>query len=142
MDRSVTSTPHDIINPDTLASPVGFSHAVVAAAGRTVYLGGQTGHDAAGELVSDDVAEQFAQAAYNVCQALDAAGASHLDLVSLQIFTTDVAEYRSRLDDLGAAYRKHFGQHYPAIALFEVKGLFDPAARVELVGIAVVPAQR
>jgi hypothetical protein len=28
---------------------------------------------------------------------------------------------------------------YPAISFFAVKGLFDPAALVELVGIAVVP---
>lgn len=142
MDRPVGSTPHDFINPETLPDPVGFSHAVVAAEGRTVYLGGQTGLDVSGQIVSDDIAEQFAQAAHNISQALTAANASHLDLVSLMIYTTDVAEYRARLSDLGAAYRKHFGRHYPAIALFEVKGLFDPAAKIELVGIAVVPPER
>ncbi|HYO61242.1 MAG TPA: RidA family protein, partial [Actinomycetota bacterium] len=43
------------------------------------------------------------------------------------------------LAEIGAAYREHFGRHYPAMALFEVSGLFEPDALVELVGVAVVP---
>ena len=38
-----------------------------------------------------------------------------------------------------AAWRRHFGRHFPAVALFEVRGLFDPRAKVELVGVAVIP---
>jgi hypothetical protein len=49
------------------------------------------------------------------------------------------AAYRAALAELGAAYRRHLGRHYVATALFEVAGLFDPAAKVELVGTAVVP---
>jgi enamine deaminase RidA (YjgF/YER057c/UK114 family) len=127
------------LNPPTLAAPAGFSHAVVAAPGRTIYLGGQAAHDASGDLVGDSIAEQFAQAAANVVAALDAAGARPEHLVSMQIYVTDAEVYRGALADLSVAYREHFGRHYPAIALFEVTGLFDPAAMVELVCIAVVP---
>ena len=35
----------------------------------------------------------------------------------------------------------HFGRHYVATALFEVAGLFDPQALVELVGTAVIPEE-
>lgn len=133
------TSPHEILNPPTLAEPVGFSHAVVAADGRTIYLGGQAAHDGSGALVGESIAEQFAQAAANVVTALEAAGAAPEHLVSMQIFVTDAAEYRAALGELSAAYRTHFGRHYPAIALFEVTGLFDPAAKVELVCIAVVP---
>jgi enamine deaminase RidA (YjgF/YER057c/UK114 family) len=133
------TTPHEILNPETLAPPVGFAHAVVAAEGRTVYLGGQTGIDKDGDVVSDDLADQFSQAAANVVAALAAAGASPEHLVSMQIFVTDVAAYKARLDDLAAAYRDHFGKHYPAIALLGVAELFDPAAKVELVCTAVIP---
>lgn len=133
------TTPHEILNLPTLAEPVGFSHAVVAAPGRTVYLGGQAAHDATGKIVGDSIAEQFAQAAANVVTALEAAGGTAEHLVSMQIFVTDAAEYRTGLSELSAVYRKHFGRHYPAIALFEVTGLFDPNAKVELVCIAVVP---
>lgn len=125
-------TPHRIVNPEALAPPAGFAHAVVAAPGRTVYLGGQIGTGAT-------IADQFSEAAGNVVTALRAAGAEPEHLVSMTIFVTDVAEYRAALDPIGAAYRKHFGKHYPAMALFEVSGLFDPAALVELVAVAVVP---
>ena len=71
--------------------------------------------------------------------ATAAAGASPGDVVSLQIFTTDVDGYRSQSKAIGAAYRAEFGPHYPPMALFGVTRLFDPAALVELVGIAVIP---
>lgn len=132
------SSPHEILNPPTLAEPLGFSHAVVAASGRTVYLGGQAAHDAEGKIVGSSIAEQFAQAARNVVAALDAAGGSPEHLVSMQIFVTDVAEYRAALSEISTAYRESFGRHYPAIALMGVTELFDPAAKVELVCVAVI----
>ena len=133
------TTPHEILNPETLAKPVGFSHAVVAATGKTVYLGGQAGLDRDGKLVSDDIADQFAQAAANVVEALAAAGATPDQLVAMQIYVTDVGEYKAKLDELAKAYQSYFGKHYPAIALLGVNELFDPAAKVELVCTAVVP---
>jgi enamine deaminase RidA (YjgF/YER057c/UK114 family) len=133
------TTPHEILNPPALADPLGYSHVVVAVPGRTIYLGGQTAHDADNKLVGDTIAAQFDQAAANLVTALDAAGATPEHLVSMQIFVTDVAEYKGSLDGLADAYQKHLGRHYPAIALLEVKGLYDPEAKVELVAIAVVP---
>lgn len=133
------TAPHEILNPDSLADPVGFSHAVVAAPGRTVYLGGQAAHDKAGRITGAGMAEQFTQAASNVVTALAAAGGRPHHIVSMQIFVTDAAAYRAAVKEIGDAYRTHFGRHYPAAALFEVTGLFDPAAKVELVCIAVVP---
>ena len=132
-------TPHEILNPDNLADPVGFSHAVVASEGRTIYLAGQAGHDQDGTLVGRDLVSQFAQAAANVVAALDAAGARPEHLVSMQIFTDDVVQYRKKLPELAVVYQEHFGRHYPAIALFGVESLFDLQAKVELVCIAVVP---
>ena len=136
MDRPVTS-PHEIRNPETLPSPSGFSHAVVAQAGRTVYLAGQTAQRADGSAVAGTMAEQFDVAAHNVVLALEAAGAHPQDLVSMQIFVTDIAEYQRASKQIGEAYRRHFGRHYPAMALLEVSRLFDPRAVVELMCIAV-----
>jgi enamine deaminase RidA (YjgF/YER057c/UK114 family) len=50
---------------------------------------------------------------------------------------TDVAEYQRTSKQIGEAYRRHFGRHYPAMALLEVRRLFDPKAKVELMAIAV-----
>ena len=136
MDRPLVS-PHEIRNPDTLPRPAGFSHAIVAQAGRTVYLAGQTAQRPDGSIVAGTMAEQFEAAAGNVVLALEAAGAHPHDLVSMQIFVTDIAEYRESAKAIGEAYRRHFGRHYPAMALLEVRRLFDPAAQVELMCIAV-----
>jgi enamine deaminase RidA (YjgF/YER057c/UK114 family) len=136
MDRPLVS-PHEIRNPETLPRPSGFSQVVIAQAGRTVYLAGQTAQGAEGSIAATTVAEQFDLAARNVVLALEAAGAHPQDLVSMQIFVTDIAEYRASAKVIGEAYRRHFGRHYPAMALLEVRRLFDPAARVELVCIAV-----
>src|ERR1700704_3866960 len=122
MERPITS-PHEIRNPETLPPPMGFSHAVVAQTGRTVYLAGQTAQRRDGSLVGGTMAEQFDVAAGNVVLALEAAGAHPQDLVSLQIFVTDVTEYQRLGKEVGEAYRRHFGPHYPAMAVLEVKRL-------------------
>jgi enamine deaminase RidA (YjgF/YER057c/UK114 family) len=136
VERPVTS-PHEVVNPQTLPPAAGFSHAVIAQAGRTVYLAGQTAQRADGTIVEGTIAEQFDVAAGNVVLALEATGAHPQDLVSMQIFVTDIVEYRRLSKEIGTAYRRHFGRHYPAMALLEVRRLFDPKAAVELMAIAV-----
>ncbi len=137
MDRAV-NTPHQMLNPSTLPTPSGYTHAVVTGPGRLVFLAGQTGHRTDGSI-DEGLVEQFEQAATNVAIALEAAGAAPEHIASLQIFVTDLAGYREALGDLGAAYRRVLGRHYPATSLFEVSSLFDPSAMVELVCTAVVP---
>ncbi|MQA63069.1 MAG: RidA family protein [Actinophytocola sp.] len=138
MDGQVT-TPHGVITAPELAPPSGFAHAVAAAPGRTVYVGGQTAQDSTGAITGSTMAEQFDVAAGNVAAALRAAGAEPAHLVQLLIYVTDVAEYRASLRELAPVYRKHFGRHYPAIALLGVSELFDAEAKLELVGTAVIP---
>jgi enamine deaminase RidA (YjgF/YER057c/UK114 family) len=124
-------SPHQIVNAPELGKPSGFSHAVVAT-GRTVHLAGQIGAGAT-------IAEQFDSAAGNMLVALRAAGGDAGDLVSLQVYVTDVAAYKRSLPEIGRAWRKHFDRHYPAMGLFGVTELFEPEAQVELMGVAVLP---
>ncbi|HEX9236688.1 MAG TPA: RidA family protein [Actinomycetota bacterium] len=133
------SGPHELINPGSLAPPVGFSHAVVAAPGRMVFIGGQTAHGPEGKVAGETVAEQFQAAAANLVRVLEASGARPEHLVSVQIFVTDADAYRASLREIGQAWRRHLGKQYPAVALFEVRSLFDPAAKVELTATAVIP---
>jgi enamine deaminase RidA (YjgF/YER057c/UK114 family) len=126
----------ELINSPHLAPPVGFSHAVRA--GDTVYLAGQTASEPHGAIVGETIMEQFDVAAGNLMTALRAAGGGPDDLVSLQVFVTSVAEYKDALTSLGRVWRKHFGRRYPAMGLFGVTELFDPAAKVELMGVAVL----
>lgn len=128
---------HAQVNPEGLLPPVGFSHAVVAPSGRTVYLGGQTGHHGDGSL-DEGIVAQFGQALRNLVTVLDAAGAQVEDLVSVQLFVTDVAAYRAAPKELGQVYRDVLGRHFPAMALFGVTELYDPDALVEIVATAVI----
>ena len=132
------SREHRIVTAPGLAEPVGYAHAVAAAPGRTVFLGGQVAQGRDGVVRGKSVADQFDLAAANLVAALEAAGGRPDDLVSLLVFVTDVREYRASLPELGEAWRRHFGSRYPAIALVGVSELFEPRARVELVGVAVV----
>ena len=134
----MTDSPHQIVNPESLPTPRGFAHAVVSAPGRTVYIGGQIGNDKEGSI-PDDLVEQFDQACANVLLALADAGGEPGHVVWLQIFATDVGEYAARMEEIGEAYRKHFGKHFPAMSLLATPELFEPAARVELTGVAVIP---
>jgi enamine deaminase RidA (YjgF/YER057c/UK114 family) len=118
-----------IVNPPELPEPVGYAHAVVA--GGAVYLGGQIGE-------GQTLVEQFDSAAGKVVTALRAAGGEPDDLVSLVVYTTEIEEYRASTSELGEVWRRHFGRRYPAMALVGVAALFEPAAKVELMGVAVV----
>jgi enamine deaminase RidA (YjgF/YER057c/UK114 family) len=124
------------INPPTLPKPVGFSHAVRA--GQTVYLAGQTALGPDGDIVGETIVEQFEVAASNLLAALQGAGGVADDLVTLQVFVTDVSEYKRSLGELGAVWRRRFGRHYPAMGLFGISELFDAEAKVELMGVAVL----
>jgi len=125
-------SPHRIVNAPELGEPRGFSHAVVGT-GTTVYLAGQIGSGAT-------FVEQFDNAARNLVLALRAAGGEPDDLVSLQVFVTDVGAYKESRNELGPVWRKHFGRHYPAMGMFGVSELFETNALVELMGVAVLPA--
>ena len=130
---------HELVTSPDLPVPVGYAHAVIARSGKTVHLGGQTAQAADGTIFGTTIVEQFDLAARNVVAALHAAGGKPDDIVSLQVFVTDLGEYRASAHELGSVWRTHFGRRYPAMAVLGVTGLFDPSAMVELVGVAVIP---
>lgn len=132
-------TRHHLFDPEGLAPAVGFSHGALGAGGRILHVAGQTGHQSDGSI-DPGLVEQFAQACRSLARVIEAAGGAPDDLLSLTIYTTDVAGYRENLGPIGAAYRAVFGRHYPAMALFGVSELFDPEAMVELVAVAQIEA--
>jgi enamine deaminase RidA (YjgF/YER057c/UK114 family) len=119
----------EIINPPELGQPAGFSHAVRS--GATIYLAGQTGK-------GETLPEQFEDALGRLLTALKAAGGEPDDLVSVQVFVTDVPAYKTALGELGQIWQRHCGRRYPAMGLFGVRELFEAEAVVELMGVACV----
>ena len=125
------------INPDALAAPSGFSHAVVAT-GTTVFLAGQTGMDREGRIVPGGVVAPFEQALANLHVALEAAGGSPADLASLTVYIVDLDGYRARAREIGAVWKRLVGGDYPAMAGIGVSRLWDAEALVEVQGFAVL----
>ena len=125
------------INPGELARPSGFSHAV-AATGRMVFLARQIGMDGDRKVADGGIVPQFEQALGNLLTALAAAGGQPADLASLTIYLIDVEDYQAHGKEIGAVWRRLAGTEYPAMAGVGVTRLWDPAALVEIQGIAVV----
>src|SRR5436190_5312627 len=120
-----------LINPADLAPPRGFSHGAIGS-GRLLFVAGQTGTNKEGKIVSADLVAQFDQALSGVVRVVQAAGGKPEDIVKINLLVVNKNEYRERGRDIGAAYRKHLGRHFPAMTLAEVKGLFDDSAKVEI----------
>jgi enamine deaminase RidA (YjgF/YER057c/UK114 family) len=124
------------INPEELGRPSGFTHAVVATGGRTVFLAGQTALGKDNKIVGDGVVEQFEQAFGNLLTALRAAGGTPSDLVSVTIYIVDMDDYKAHAREIGAVWKRLAGSEYPAMAGIGVSRLWDVEALVEVQGFA------
>lgn len=129
-----------LINPPTLPPPRGYNHAILVEGGRVLFLAGQDASDAEGRIVAPgDLVGQFEQVLRNLQAVVEAAGGSMQDIVKLNIFVRDRDAYKANLKPLGEIFRRYFGKYYPAMALFEVTGLFNDEALIEMEGFAVLP---
>jgi NAD(P)-dependent dehydrogenase (short-subunit alcohol dehydrogenase family) len=128
-----------IINPEELGAPRGWNNGMLAqAAGRVLFIAGQTARDGSGQVQASDFVSQFDRALGNVLAVLRQAGGEPRDLGRLTIYVTDMARYRASLKPLGEVYRRRMGTHFPAMALMEVKSLVDRQAVVEIEATAVL----
>ncbi len=106
-----------------------FSRAVQV--GDTLYLSGVIGRDAEGKVPEETEAEARL-VLDNVKRTLGEAGMTMDDLVSVQVFCSDVALY----DAWNRVYRTYFTREFPARA-FIGSGKLLFGARFEVQGIAV-----
>lgn len=128
-----------IINPPTLAHPIGFSHGILVKGGRFLFLAGQTGSNAEGRIIAPgNLVAQYEQTLRNLQTVVEAAGGKMQDITKLNIFVRDRDDYLAHLKSLGVVYRTFFGAYYPAMALFEVSRFFQNETLVEIEGLAVI----
>jgi enamine deaminase RidA (YjgF/YER057c/UK114 family) len=106
--------------------------------GDVVFVAGQIGWNREGRMVGDDFAAQFAQALDNVLDVVRAAGGSPTSIARMVVYVTDKAEYVLRAKDVGEAWRRRLGKHFPAMVLVEVKSLLADDAKVEIEATAIV----
>jgi enamine deaminase RidA (YjgF/YER057c/UK114 family) len=126
------------LQPDGWTPPRGYANGV-AAEGRMVFVAGQVGWNRRGEFESDDFVAQVEQALANVMAVLRAGGGGPEHLVRLTWYVTDKTAYLARRRDIGEAYRRVIGRHFPAMTLVVVAGLLEDRALVEIEATAVLP---
>jgi enamine deaminase RidA (YjgF/YER057c/UK114 family) len=130
----------EVLQPAGWAKPKGYSNGV-AASGRMVFVAGQVGWDPTSEAPKfpASFAEQFDRCLGNVVAVLTAGDAKPEHLVRLTMYVSDKKEYLANLKACGAAWKKHIGRTYPAMACLEVKGFVEEGAKLEIEATAVVP---
>jgi 2-iminobutanoate/2-iminopropanoate deaminase len=117
---------------DDVPPPVG-AYAPAARAGGIVFVSGQVPRDpVTGALVGDDIESQTAQVIANVKRALEAAGASLADVVSVIVYLADI-------DDWGrfnTAYKQLMPTPYPTRTALgaNLRGILVEISAVAYVG--------
>lgn len=101
--------PRAAIQPDGVATPKP-PYSPVVVSGDMVYTAGQVANDAAGSLVAGGIEEQTRQTLENVRACLEAAGCTLDDVVKVNAFLADLADF----DGYNAVYRETFTAPYPA----------------------------
>lgn len=130
----------EYLNPPELFDSVqyGFSQGVTSQGGKTVYLSGQVAWNEQQQMANpDDLGQQTRQALQNIAVAMQAAGGSLSDVVSLRIYIVD----RKMADRsaIGPALKEFFPGHTPpASTWIGVPSLANPDFLIEIEAIAVI----
>jgi enamine deaminase RidA (YjgF/YER057c/UK114 family) len=127
----------EVILPAGWPRPKGYSNGI-SANGRMIFTGGIVGWDENESFPEYTLHGQFARALMNTLEILAQDGAGPQHIVRMTCYVTDRHEYVNSRDEIGAAWREIMGKNYPAMALVEVNGLVEAAAKVEIETTAVV----
>ena len=123
-----------VIHTDRAPQAIGtYSQAVKS--GTTVYLSGQIPlvPDTM-EMVSSDFSEQAVQVFENIKAVCEAAGGSPNDLVKVNIYLIDLANFAT----VNEIMSRYFKQPYPARAAIGVRAL-PKGAQIEIDGVMELP---
>ena len=93
----------DALFPDGLVRPKA-PYSPVVVSGDHVYTAGQVGFDANGTLVAGGIAEQTRQVLANLHVCLLAAGCTFDDVVKVNVFLADLAEFEAFNDVYRSAF--------------------------------------
>jgi enamine deaminase RidA (YjgF/YER057c/UK114 family) len=136
------SDPLGSVLPEGWSRPKGYAQAVRVPPGRALlFVAGQVGWDTDERLVSDDFTAQFEQALRNCVTIVEAGGGAASDIVRLTMYCADRTVYAERQREVGEAYRRVMGRHFPAMSLVEVAALLEEGAQIEIEATAAVPDQ-
>ncbi|GIH08515.1 hypothetical protein Rhe02_65820 [Rhizocola hellebori] len=123
------------INPPELHTNPAFSQGTLVEAGPTLYIGGQNGVDADGNIVAGGIAEQTTQAMKNLLAVLAAAKAGPEHVAKMNVYLVAGADVNAGF----AATRQVWGDQPTAITVISVASFARPGILVEIDAIARIP---
>ena len=128
-----------VIHPEGWAPARGYANGLLMADG-TLHVAGQIGWNGEQVFEAKDFVGQTEQALRNVVDVVEAAGGQASDVGRLTWYVVDKREYLARQREIGEAYRRVFGRHFPAMSLLVIEALLEDEALVEIEATAYVPA--
>jgi enamine deaminase RidA (YjgF/YER057c/UK114 family) len=136
-DASTSNAPNaNLINPETMHRPSGYSHVAEVTAGRPVFIAGQIALDATGTLVGPgDIRAQTRQVFENLKAALQAVGAGFDQVIKLNYYLVDASQLpvvREVRDEYVNPRRA------PASTAVEIRRLFRDDLLIEVEAVALV----
>jgi enamine deaminase RidA (YjgF/YER057c/UK114 family) len=101
--------------------------------GDQVFIAGQCGHGEGG-AIPEDFAEQCRLVLDAIRLAVEAAGGTLADVVTMTVYVTDLAAYPV----FSEVRKEYFPSDFPASAAVGVAGLVPPGAKIEIQATAVL----
>ncbi|MCG7522000.1 RidA family protein [Ruegeria sp. Ofav3-42] len=129
------------IHPDGWAPALGYANGMLAENG-TLHVGGQIGWNANKEFEAKDFIGQMEQTLRNIVAVVEAAGGKPTDIARLTWFVKDKDEYLAKQREVGQAYRRVLGKHFPAMSLLIVRDLVEDEALIEIEATAHIAGGR
>jgi enamine deaminase RidA (YjgF/YER057c/UK114 family) len=128
-----------VLLPEGWSPPVGYANGIAVDPGRVVFIAGQVGWNAQQRFESEQIGPQFEQALRNVLAVLREAGGEPRHIGRMTAYCCDKPAYLAARRELSAIWRRHMGDHYPAMSMIFVADLLDSPGKIELEATAVVP---
>ncbi len=125
------------IHPDGWAPALGYANGMLAEDG-TLHVGGQIGWNAQKEFEAKDFIGQMEQTLRNILAVVEAAGGQATDIARLTWFVKDKQEYLAHQREVGQAYRRVLGKHFPAMSMLVIKDLIEDEALIEIEATAYI----
>ena len=119
------------IQPEGWATPLGYANGMLGPKG-ILHVGGQVGWNADKVFEASDFTGQMEQSLANIRAIVEAAGGQVTDIARLTWFIKDKEEYLAHQREVGQAYRRVFGRHFPAMSVIVVKDFIEEGALLEI----------
>lgn len=128
------------VNPNTLATPNGFSHVAVDTVQKNVFISGQVAYNSSGEIIGEgSLARQTAQTFDNLGNALSSVGLGFEHVIKLTFFVVGLnAEAAAIIRDVRTSYLR--SDHLPASTMVGVASLAKQGLLLEVEAQAMIPA--